>query len=326
MTKIASVAEVQETGVTIQAEEAVAIAQQLIETLQRCADDPVGRPYGPPTAATVHLVDAGSVVCRGCETTPAVSEIAILLQQMLPQTTRVPGGLRYSIARALLDVDVPPFDSLDDFSETLARYERGPREQIIRRVLERFDARRTLVPRSAADRRRHPHATELRRALRDADAQLYLQKVATETAMTVTSRRPRPRNARAAACVAAGLLMIAAGVFIDGGPSSGAPVVVAAPPAPAPSFPVGDVPVSVQRNMNAAGPEPLDPRARPATDTRAANRDLRSPEKRPRTTTRRPASVMRAHHSRETARKTAAARSILERLRLNWLRNVITSL
>ena len=41
MTKIASVAEVQEAGVTIQAEEAVASAQQLIETLQRGADDPL---------------------------------------------------------------------------------------------------------------------------------------------------------------------------------------------------------------------------------------------------------------------------------------------
>src|SRR5690349_13818806 len=119
MTKTASVAEVQRAGIVIESEEAVAIAQQLIASLHhnnwgRSAE----RPYGPPTSSSVILGDDGSVVCRTCDTTPAVSEIALLLQTMLPLDTRVAGGLRYTIARAMLDVDVPPFDSLDDLSET----------------------------------------------------------------------------------------------------------------------------------------------------------------------------------------------------------------
>src|ERR1700738_1548841 len=155
MTTTASVAEVQSAGVTIEAEEAVAIAQQLIATLRSGGTaDAVEPPYGPPSRANVYLDADGSVVCRACETTPAVSEMAILLEAMLPaESGRVPGGLRYAIARALLDVDVPPFDSLDDFSETLRRYERGSRRQLVRRVLQRLDARRAIVPMAAADRR-----------------------------------------------------------------------------------------------------------------------------------------------------------------------------
>src|SRR4051812_14710227 len=178
MTNTASVAEVQRAGVTIEAEEAVAIAQRLIAAL-RSGDraSAAGPPYGPPTPDTVCLGDDGSVVCRTCEATPAVSEIAILLQGMLPPQRRVPGGLRYTIARALLDVDVPPFDSLDDLSETLQRYQRGPRALIGRRVMRRLGRRRALRRLGEVDGRRQPRTTERGRARREADARLYLQQV-----------------------------------------------------------------------------------------------------------------------------------------------------
>src|SRR5437870_1424545 len=177
MKMIVSVAELRRTGITIEAEEAVAIAQQLMAVLRNGVDaDVVQPPYGPPTPESVYLDEDGSVICRACHTTPAVSEMAIFLQAMLPAASvRLPGGLRYTIARALLDVDVPPFDSLDDFSETLSRYERGPRQPIVRRVVQRLGARRALVPVYGVERRRHPRATQLRRALREADALLYLQ-------------------------------------------------------------------------------------------------------------------------------------------------------
>src|SRR5712671_4592334 len=138
MKTIVSVAELRHAGITIEADEAVAIAQQLMAALRNGDADVVQPPYGPPTSENVYLDEDGSVICRACETTPAVSEMAIFLQAMLPvPSIRLPGGLRYTIARALLDVDVPPFDSLDDFSETLTRYERGSRRQIVRRVLQR---------------------------------------------------------------------------------------------------------------------------------------------------------------------------------------------
>jgi hypothetical protein len=49
----------------------------------------------------------------------------------------MPGGLRYAIARALLDVDAPPFDSLADFSATLGRFEQGDRRLVLRLLAHR---------------------------------------------------------------------------------------------------------------------------------------------------------------------------------------------
>jgi hypothetical protein len=325
MSRTATLAEVLRAGVTIGAEEAVAVVQQLIDTLRRGSARAAAPPYGPPTPDTVHLVDDGSVVCCACEMTPAVSEIAILLQAMLPQRTGVPGGLHYTIARALLDVDVPPFDSLDDFSETLTRYERGPRDQIVRRVLERFDMRRALVRRSGADRRRHPHTTELRRALREADARLYLQKVATEAVATTVALRPsRHRNTRAAAaCISVGLLLIGAGELIDNweratstavatsAPVPAAPALVAAPTIAPLAVPPRDV---VLVNDTA-----------PSAERRAIARDRRAAgERRGRSAK---TIVPTARQSTgDPARKATQSRGMLERLRLNWLRNVLTSL
>jgi hypothetical protein len=333
MFRTATLAEVQCAGVTIQAEEAVAIVQQLIEGLRHGRPGSAQPPYGPPTPDTVHLADDGSVACRACETTPAVSEVAILLQAMLPPRTSVPGGLHYTIARALLDVDVPPFDSLDDFSETLMRYERGSRDQIVRRVLERLDTRRALVRRSAADRRRHPRTTELRRALREADARLYLQKVATEGLAPAPTPPARLRNTRAAAaCIAAGLVLIVAGELIDSRERSiSATVAASVAPAPPPAPPLAGAAAIAPAEMPPADLMLVTDTAAPA-EGRAIGSDRRPPstERRAADDGRgRPAKRAlrsgRPQPTREAARKTQP-RSMLERLRLNWLRNVLTSL
>src|SRR5262249_39373107 len=178
MTRTATAAEILRAGVRIEAEEAVAIAQRLIATLRDgTGAGPVEPPFRPPTSGRVVLRDDGSVSCRGCDATPAVSEIARLLEALLPPApARIPGGLRYTIARALLDVDVAPFDSLDELSETLARYERGPRDQIVIRLLQRFAAATSVVPTAMRERRRSAQATELRRALREAEARLYVHE------------------------------------------------------------------------------------------------------------------------------------------------------
>jgi hypothetical protein len=314
MTTTASVAEVQSAGVTIEAEEAVAIAQQLIAAL-RCGDtvDAAEPPYGPPSRANVYLDADGSVICRACEATPAVSEMAILLQAMLPaESRRVPGGLRYSIARALLDVDVPPFDSLDDFSDTLRRYERGSRPQMVRRVLQRLDARRALVPIAVADRRRPARATELRRALREADARLYSKKVASEAVtVAVTPAPPSPRRLRAAAaCIAAGLLLIVSGEFIDGRHR-------AAPPAPPIASPAAGV---IARDV-ALMPDERRPLNNAEGRTANAGRRTASAERRPLPVKR----SVRAQAPRERAHKGSSSRGVLDRLRLNWLRSVFAS-
>jgi WD40-like Beta Propeller Repeat len=130
------IAELLNHGVRLQSHEAVAIAQQLIHNIS--APVKLQPPLGPPSISNVQLADEGSVACLGCEVTPSVFEIAVLLQTLLPAGAgHVPGGLRYAIARGLLEVDVPPFDSIREFSRALERFERGDRRAAVRGALRR---------------------------------------------------------------------------------------------------------------------------------------------------------------------------------------------
>src|SRR5262252_1020756 len=129
-----TVSELLGRGVVFEAHEAVAVAQQLI---LNPSGDALVPPYGPPTADTIEICANGSVACPHSDATPAISEIGDLLDVMLPHGafTRVPGGLRYTIARARNEVDAPPFDSLIALSTTLERYERGERKEVVRRLV-----------------------------------------------------------------------------------------------------------------------------------------------------------------------------------------------
>ena len=304
----ASVAEIQRAGVRVEPDEAVAIAQQLIATLRDGAPpDHVEPPFGPPTVATVVLHDDGSVACRACDATPAVSEIARLLQAMLPEgSSRVAGALRYTIAHALLDVDAPPFDSIDDLSETLERFERGPRDEAVIRVLQRIGASRALVPVPVADRRRQPQATMLRRALREADARLYLQAVAPPAIIVTTPASAGRSLTSAVACVAAGLSLVAAGELMDSWRT------IAAAPVPPPiAAPAPPVPPPLEIAAAAAA---LEPRAMAATPRAATLRRPPAPQRGKRAT-----HVSRVRNDR-TRTRAAQPRGVLDRLRLRWLR------
>src|SRR3954464_4515835 len=114
-------------GVRVEPFEAVAIAQLLMENGAVA-----------PSPGNVQLSTDGGAWCVGCDGTPAVFEIAGLLQKLIPpRTPGVPGALRYAIARALLEVDAPPFDSLAGFSRSLQRFERGDRATMVRAVIGR---------------------------------------------------------------------------------------------------------------------------------------------------------------------------------------------
>jgi hypothetical protein len=324
MTMKASAADILEAGITIEPEEAVAIAQQLIATYRGggCAEA-VEPPFGPPTPSRVRLADDGSVTCRACATTPAVSEIATLLQALLPPPpVRIPGGLRYAIARAMLDVDVPPFDSLDELSETLARYERGPREQILITLLQRFAASRGLVPAIYGERRRDARATQLRRALREADARLYMHKVAADAAAA-----PRPARGRsvpsALAGVAAGLLLILAGEFmykVQHDPAlpyaPPAPTVVAEPaPVTSGATPAPASALAARSSIEGA-PAPASERTssvRSPSARRAGGRPVVKRASRP---------IPRVFP--DPGRRDGSRDKVLDRLRLRWLRSVFS--
>lgn len=288
-----SIAELLKRGVSLRADEAVAVAQKLIHAE---ASAPIQPPFGPPGPDNVLLADDGSVTCSACAVTPAVSEIAMLLRAMLPSgTPRVPGGLRYAIARALLDVDVPPFDSIDELSHALERYEAGDRTQIVRRLVARaFVAERQPMGAGAERRRTTPSSTELRRDLRDADERLYERQ---HGAPPPAGRPGLRRFGAIAAGIAAGLILIGAGETMH--------LLRARPTAPeaiqtAPQLPPAP----------AAAPN-VDPP--PRTSARSASRPIA------RTIRRAPAGSSRRPVHRRTRRSSQS--SVLSRLRLEWLRS-----
>src|SRR5688572_15483449 len=125
-------------GVVVRPHEAVAIAQQLIHST---VDVELTPPLGPPTVESVVIFPDGRVASSSSAATPAVSEVGRLLEAMLPRGhgQSVPGGLRYAVARALLEVDAPPFDSLQALSSSLARFETGDRPQVVRALVARAE-------------------------------------------------------------------------------------------------------------------------------------------------------------------------------------------
>jgi hypothetical protein len=217
MAQTVTVAQLQRSGVTLVPGEAIAIAQKLIHEPHPIAVRP---PFGPPTPGCVSIDERGAVFCSGCDVTPAVSELAILLEQMLPPGTRMPGALRYTIARALLNVDIRPFDSLEEFSGALARFEEASRDELLRSLYERWrTAPGDHEPAAVTPfERRHPIpaavVTELRRELRNADLELY----ALRAGSGMTERRGKNGRMRAAKALAvglaAGLALIVSGEII----------------------------------------------------------------------------------------------------------------
>jgi Tol biopolymer transport system component len=132
--------ELLDRGVVVQAHEAVAIVQQLINDAG-CVG--VSASPGPPSVVNIQLRGDGTAFTAGCDATPSVVEAAIILQTMLPAGAgQVPGGLRYAIVRSLRQVDAPPFGSVVELSRVLERFERGDRRASVRTLLERAQAQR----------------------------------------------------------------------------------------------------------------------------------------------------------------------------------------
>jgi hypothetical protein len=333
-----SIAELLNGGLRFEADEAVAIAQQLIDRLRHANDaGDVQPPYGPPAPANVFLNADGSIRCVGCDTPPTVSEVAIFLDVLLPAgSPRVPGGLRYAIARGMLDVDVPPFDSLDDFAGALARYEQGARDAAVRAVLARGDGLCTALVRPPAFDRRVARATtaDLRRELRNADARLYQQQIARATAMMsassiATALPVPPQRSRTpsaiAACLGAGLLLIGAGELMHSERWTGS--------ANTPSDAVVQPRLPVAPVLDEAAPlppvapmvaEPLAPRAlsvstRRVEDSRGLGRAFT-----PRPVSSRGVGKPSTRSAAAAVNRVRAQRQstgVMDRLRLGWLRN-----
>ena len=215
-----SLAELLRADVALRPEEALAIAQQLMHRSSESGvhpNRPNALPPGPPTPANVLLDGDGSASCPACEATLAVAEVAIVLRGVrASMPSHWVGSVRDLVARALLDVDAPPFDSLGDFSRALARHERGDRTEVVRRLLDR--ARSDILARSGeaalVDRRRTvPGIAELRRELRDRDERVYDQQLALNALQAMASGT-QPATSRGLALIAGlaiGVTMVGTG-------------------------------------------------------------------------------------------------------------------
>ncbi len=205
-----SIAEVLGCGIALTASEAVAIARAALACdLTRAAGSEA--PSGRPLPDTIFVEADGSIVGRHAAP-PSISDVALLLRTLLPAgSPGVPGGLRYAIARALGEVDAPPFDSLEDFSIILSRFQTVDGPQVAQGMLARIEAGENRNARRTADRRRPNGATvtNLRRALREADSQLYERQ---RSADAQVAKRPRAYKAMAiAASIAGAVLLFVAG-------------------------------------------------------------------------------------------------------------------
>ena len=175
--------------------EAVAIAQQLIASSNIDVDPPLLS--GPLSLDKVRVGADGAVACNRC-TVSGVSAIGVLLAEMLPSegTTRVPGALRYTIARALSQVEAPPFDSLSELSAALARHEQGDRVDVVRNLFVRAASKPPTCDATDVDRRRRtPSAAALRRQLREADEELFYHLTRTVTSPAAPPPAPSGRDA-----------------------------------------------------------------------------------------------------------------------------------
>jgi hypothetical protein len=235
-----SLAELRRAGLVFTPDEVVAIAEQLIHA--RSVDVPAA-PFGPLAADRIRVASDGSVRCSGCDATPSPAELAILLLDVLDGTPHVPGGLRYALARALHEVDAPPFDSLDEFWSTLARFAPPKGDEVVRRLLARWDRRRPA-----------PSTSDLRQQLREADRRLFEVESRVEPIRRV--ERPVRRWAVAAVFAAVVTTIAAASVAGDRAPAFPAvtpPQADAAPsvtPAEAPT--VDARPIASTANARAA--------------------------------------------------------------------------
>jgi hypothetical protein len=184
-----------------------------------------------------------------------------------------------------------------------------------------------------ADRRyARATATDLRRELRHADARLYQQQIARAASMMsappVRARRTQTAPA-VAACLGAGLFLIAAGEFMHGlhwmeranAPVTAAPARAIPATQAAASVPVRIVPVvqqTVPDEPDTSTPRPILAARRPAEATRVAARAAAPRSESVRTSSKRP---MRS--SGEVVHRVRAQRQspgVMDRLRLGWLR------
>ncbi len=295
-------------GVAVRVDEAVAIVQQLLSGEASAGD--AHQPYGPLALDNVEVASDGCVRCTATAATPSVYESAALLQALLSHAGGVvPGALRYTLGRALLEVEAPPFDSGQQFAAALQRFESASRAGAIAALAARASTAHT-VPHER--RRATATAAALRRELRDADLRLYAATVAPVPVV----RRParQTRSAPIAACVITGAALICAG-SVASTTGSQPPPSTAARATPPPSAVAHDIALVPDRSS----PTPAIP-ARATLDApgRPARAVVQSPAARRVTQERRGSRQRTPLRTRTQPKRDDADRGVIARIRFEW--------
>src|SRR5215471_19116986 len=157
-----SLAELAAAGFVLHSAETVAIVLDLCRQLER------GEIRGIPSTHVIRLTPDGAVVAEGPITTdrPPIAKAAQLLNDLLPAfdappAFRVPGGLRLVVARALGTLDLPPFESLNEFCAAVSRFAADDLTSTARNLYRAWEIARTPRTLTISDVRRARRATGL---------------------------------------------------------------------------------------------------------------------------------------------------------------------
>jgi hypothetical protein len=141
-----SVGDLLAAGTPVYPHEAVTLVLQVCRYLAWKAS--IGEPVDVPAVGDIRIDAAGEAVVtdlRSAAAPPAVADVALLLDRLLPEAgsdpeRRVSGVLRYTVARALGQLDVPAFSNLTQFCAALERFERDPSRDSIGVLFDRWRA------------------------------------------------------------------------------------------------------------------------------------------------------------------------------------------
>jgi cytoskeletal protein RodZ len=155
-----SLADLSAVGLRLQPAEAVAVTRDVTLRAQR------GELPGIPSANVIRFSSDGTIDIEGpLAAGRSVERAARLLEAMLPgfdapAEVRVPGALRLVLGRAVGTLDLPPYDSLDEFAEALDRFSVPDTAAAVRHVWERGTVAVCLLEGPASTPGRPDLATE----------------------------------------------------------------------------------------------------------------------------------------------------------------------
>ena len=139
-----SLADLLAAGLRLRPSEAATIAREIALRVAR------GEFPGIPSQNVLRLAADGRINIEGpVGPDRAVERAARLLEALLPgfdapAELRVPGALRLVLARALGTLDLPPYESLDDFAQALGRFAAGDSRACISDLYAAYSAARVV--------------------------------------------------------------------------------------------------------------------------------------------------------------------------------------